>query len=350
MSRPSSSRSSPTPSDTVFPDPPTANISAVAFSPTPSTSTSILVASWDHGVHHYRLDEGGAVKVQTFAHEAPVLDVCFVSDTIAASAGVDRRVRLHDLDAGKTMVVGKHDDAVLKLRWCAKTQLLVSGSSDRTLRFWDVHGGGALKTLRMPDKVIAMDISPAFPGVQASQLPTASQGGKLAEWDETPRLVVGMAGRHVYVYDLVPLRAAIDREARGEAVEERRRASSWRAMCDACHLATAMRHRASKVELPSSFSTPNLRFRRSSMPSNAIVKLWTMKKDRMIRSIPSTRLPSIPRMILLIEFGAHSHGTFASLGGDGVASVWDAGAKKRIRQYPRLESTITAAAFDASGH
>lgn len=221
MSRPSSSRSSPTPSDTVFPDPPTANISAVAFSPTPSTSTSILVASWDHGVHHYRLDEGGAVKVQTFAHEAPVLDVCFVSDAIAASAGVDRRVRLHDLDAGKTMVVGKHDDAVLKLRWCAKTQLLVSGSSDRTLRFWDVHGGGALKTLRMPDKVIAMDISPAFPGVQASQLPTASQGGKLAERDETPRLVVGMAGRHVYVYDLVPLRAAIDREARGEAVEER---------------------------------------------------------------------------------------------------------------------------------
>ncbi len=33
-----------------------------------------------------------------------------------------------------------------------------------------------------------------------------------------------------------------------------------------------------------------------------------------------------------------------------MASVWDAGAKKRIRQYPRLDSTITAAAFDPSGH
>lgn len=221
MSRPSSSRSSPTPSDIVFPDPPTANISALAFSPTPSTSTSILAASWDHGVHHYRLDDGRAVKVQTFAHEAPVLDVCFVSDTIAASAGVDRRVRLHDLGTGKTMVVGKHEDAVLKLRWCAKTQLLVSGSADRTLRFWNVHSGEGIKALRMPDKVIAMDISPAFASVQAGPLPTASQGGKLAERDETPRLVVGMAGRHVYVYDLVPLRAAIDREKKGEKVEDR---------------------------------------------------------------------------------------------------------------------------------
>lgn len=32
-----------------------------------------------------------------------------------------------------------------------------------------------------------------------------------------------------------------------------------------------------------------------------------------------------------------------------MISVWDAAAKKRIRQYPKLSAAITAGAFDASG-
>lgn len=43
------------------------------------------------------------------------------------------------------------------------------------------------------------------------------------------------------------------------------------------------------------------------------------------------------------------HGTFASLGGDAQIAVWDAAAKKRVRQYPKLDAAVTAGAFDASG-
>lgn len=43
------------------------------------------------------------------------------------------------------------------------------------------------------------------------------------------------------------------------------------------------------------------------------------------------------------------HGTFASLGGDAVISVWDAAAKKRIRQYPKFGAAVTAGTFDAEG-
>lgn len=32
-----------------------------------------------------------------------------------------------------------------------------------------------------------------------------------------------------------------------------------------------------------------------------------------------------------------------------MISVWDAGAKKRIRQYAKLTNAITAGAFDAEG-
>lgn len=32
-----------------------------------------------------------------------------------------------------------------------------------------------------------------------------------------------------------------------------------------------------------------------------------------------------------------------------MISVWDAAAKKRIRQYPKLQNAVTAGAFDAAG-
>lgn len=43
------------------------------------------------------------------------------------------------------------------------------------------------------------------------------------------------------------------------------------------------------------------------------------------------------------------HGTFASGGGDGVVALWDAVAKRRIRQYQRHAVSIAALAFSGNG-
>jgi len=43
------------------------------------------------------------------------------------------------------------------------------------------------------------------------------------------------------------------------------------------------------------------------------------------------------------------HGTFASGGGDGVVALWDAVAKRRIRQYQKYPSSVAALAFSANG-
>ena len=43
------------------------------------------------------------------------------------------------------------------------------------------------------------------------------------------------------------------------------------------------------------------------------------------------------------------HGTFASGGGDGVVALWDATAKRRIRQYQRFPASIAAIAFSCDG-
>ncbi|KAL8745850.1 MAG: hypothetical protein Q9190_002049 [Brigantiaea leucoxantha] len=43
------------------------------------------------------------------------------------------------------------------------------------------------------------------------------------------------------------------------------------------------------------------------------------------------------------------HGTFASGGGDGLVSLWDGLAKRRIRQYQRYGSSVAALSFSGDG-
>lgn len=43
------------------------------------------------------------------------------------------------------------------------------------------------------------------------------------------------------------------------------------------------------------------------------------------------------------------HGSFASGGGDGVVALWDAVAKRRIRQYQNYNLSISALAFSSDG-
>ena len=43
------------------------------------------------------------------------------------------------------------------------------------------------------------------------------------------------------------------------------------------------------------------------------------------------------------------HGTFASGGGDGVVALWDAVAKRRIRQYQKYPHSVAAVGFSSDG-
>ncbi|SOV02953.1 related to mitotic checkpoint protein BUB3 [Ustilago sp. UG-2017a] len=385
MSRPTSSRSSPaaTAVDLLLPDPPRGTVSAVVFSPTPAAPhINILASSWDHRVHHYRInssvsdsastsasDQDLVTKVQTFAHEAPVLDVCFITDTLAASASVDRRVRLLDLQTGKTLILGKHEDSLLKLRWCPQTQLLVSGSADRKLSFWNVSledptKAGLFKTLDMPDKVIALDISPPFPLANGDSTPiySASAPGKPHPRDPTPRLVVGMTGRHVFVYDLLPLHSAIDREQAGERVAERdwqpdqKRESSLKFMArDLRCMPSGDGYATSSIEgrIAVEFFDPNPKVQAMKYAFKCHRETVSEGADPLVVGVvEGEEEMETPYDVVYPVHGIAfhpKHGTFASLGGDAVISVWDAAAKKRIRQYPKLTSPITAGTFDPSG-
>ena len=43
------------------------------------------------------------------------------------------------------------------------------------------------------------------------------------------------------------------------------------------------------------------------------------------------------------------HGTFASAGGDGTVALWDAEAKRRLKQYQKFPNNVAAVSFSADG-
>jgi cell cycle arrest protein BUB3 len=56
-------------------------------------------------------------------------------------------------------------------------------------------------------------------------------------------------------------------------------------------------------------------------------------------------------VIHLISADTHhrSYHTFASAGSDGLVSIWDHTAKKRLRQYPKYHNAVNAVAFNQTG-
>ncbi|EPQ31561.1 uncharacterized protein PFL1_00894 [Pseudozyma flocculosa PF-1] len=327
-------------------------VSAMAFSPNhaPERAGQLLVASWDRLVRLYDLsyaqDSQGVRLVQVFEHEAAVLDVCWINDTLAASGGLDRRVRLLNLETGQTNILGKHGNAVSRIRFCPQTGLLISASWDRTIQIWDPLSSPPrhLRTLSVPDKVLAMDLSPPFASSPAETRPvSASANGARVEVDRTPRLVVGMTGRGVWIYELDKLRQTLDRAQAGQEVKEsdwepeQKRESSLKFMIrDIRCMPAGDGYATSSVEgrIAVEFFDPT---------PEAQAKKYAFKCHRQA-------VDGIDTVYPVNAMAFHPvHGTFASIGGDAICSIWDAAAKKRIRQYPRLPSPLSAGCFSSDG-
>ncbi|PKI83814.1 hypothetical protein MVES_002284 [Malassezia vespertilionis] len=310
-------------------------VSALGFyhDVTSPSASHLLVSSWDKFVRLYDLTEhaaGSAPILKSFEHPAPVLDVCWISDTLAASACLDRRVRLLHLGTGQVVIVGKHENGVCRVRYDVHTRLLLSGSWDATVHLYDPHtdpDSCFLRTLRLPDKVFAMDTVPVS---------NAPNGVRVQ--DTTPRLVVATAGRGISIFNLHTIRDALDRDVTEDAAfaPEQTRESSLKFMLrDVRCMPDGLGYATSSVEgrIAVEFFDP----RPAAQAQKYAFKCHRKDVDGVDIVYPVNTM------------GFHAvYGTFASGGGDAHCALWDPIAKKRIRQYI-LPSPISALAFSADG-
>lgn len=331
--------------DYTIPLPPKEPISCLAFNPNPSKAHQLLVSSWDKTVRLYHLpnldeastsDPSKTVRcIHTFTHEAPVLDICWITDTLAASGGIDRRVRLLNLETGQTNIIGKHSAAISRIRYSHSTNLLFTSSWDSTLKVWDPSPMNAslLRTIDLPDKALAMDVSPPYPIAEKS----------INIIEDTPRLVIGMAGRLIHIFNLSRWReevenGEIDRQ-NDESVwrAEQKRESSLKFMLrDIRCMPDGQGYVISSIE-----GRIAVEFFDSSEAVQA--KKYAFKCHRQMIDGVDTVYP-----VNGISFHPQ-HATFVSLGGDAIVAIWDPVAKKRIRQYPRFPSPLSTGALSSDG-
>ncbi len=84
-----------------------------------------------------------------------------------------------DVATGQQLTLNAHEQPVKTLKWMstANAQVLVSGSWDKTLKYWDLRQPTPMATVMLPERCYTMDIAQDL-------------------------LVVGTAERHICIYNL----------------------------------------------------------------------------------------------------------------------------------------------------
>ncbi|RFU31174.1 hypothetical protein B7463_g5160, partial [Scytalidium lignicola] len=298
--------------------PPSDAVSSLKFAP--NSPTRLLVSSWDKFVYLYDIsgEEAGGKIIQKYEHRAPVLDVCFgADDNEAFSAGMDWQVKRIDLQSGEQTVLGAHSAPVKSVVYNKEFSLLISASWDSTLHLYDLKNPDkGPRTINLPAKPHTLSITPS-------------------------KLVVGMASRLVHVYELqTTAMLAFQSTDSTDLQPWQQRESSLKFMTRAVAcMPNDDGYASSSIE-----GRVAVEWFDPSAESQA--RKYAFKCHR--QPAPEGDGTDIVYPVNALTFHP-VHGTFASGGGDGIVALWDAVAKRRIRQYQKYPASVAALAFSSDG-
>jgi cell cycle arrest protein BUB3 len=231
-----------------------------------------------------------------------VLACCFSDATHAFSGGLDTSVRELNLETEKIENIGQHSDSVSSMNYHRDSNVLITGSWDRTVRFWDPRAATPQQSSHdLPERVYYMDLA-------------------------NHTLVVAMASRLFNIYDVRKMDAPTQQRESSLKFMTR----SLACMSDGQGYATASVEGRIAVEY---FD-----------PSPAIQeKKYAFKCHRQT-------IEDVDHVWPVNALAFHpTYNTFASAGSDGTVSIWDHKVKKRLRQYPKYNNSIPSIAFNCDG-
>ncbi|CCM05854.1 uncharacterized protein FIBRA_08090 [Fibroporia radiculosa] len=237
-----------------------------------------------------------------------VVDLILPSESVSSfftgrtSKLFDKYVDRLILDTEKVNHLGQHSDSISCMNYARNTNALITGSWDRTIRFWDARASAAQQSSHsLPERVYNMDLVNNY-------------------------LVVAMASRLFHIYDIRKMDAPA--QTRESSLKFMTRALAC--MVDGQGYATASVEGRIAVE----YFDPS---------PEAQDKKYAFKCHRQT-------IDGADHVWPVNSLAFHPvYNTFASAGSDGTVSIWDHKLKKRLRQYPKYHSSVPSIAFNSNG-
>ncbi|ESL08558.1 mRNA export factor [Trypanosoma rangeli SC58] len=152
--------------------PPGDCVSVVRFSPSGCPYLLLGAASWDKTCRVWQVSQqpdGKNIRSQpmTFAmSDAPILDMSFSADGRVFWGGCSKTATMWNLTTDQKITVGSHDLPVSCIAYVSSntcTEILITGSWDGRLRFWDLRQPVPIKEENLGEPVFGLDAQRTFP-------------------------------------------------------------------------------------------------------------------------------------------------------------------------------------------
>lgn len=211
---------------------------------------------------------------------------------------------LCDLSTGQQQQVAAHDQAVKAAKFFEAPQsnatMLVTGSWDKTVKYWDLRTSNPVGSITSQERVYSMDV-------------------------RNNLLVIGTADRYINVVNLSdPLKFYKTLQS----------PLKWQTRVVSCF-------------------TDATGFAVGSIEGRCAIQYVEEKDATSNFSFKCHRDPpqgNVTNVYSVNDISFHpQHGTFSTAGSDGTFHFWDKDAKHRLKGYPTVGGSITATTFNQSG-
>ncbi|KAH6669584.1 WD40-repeat-containing domain protein [Halenospora varia] len=292
--------------DITLSSPPEDSISSLSWS---SAANILAVSSWDNKVRIYdvtRNQTGNGLAAIDF--DGPALACGWSKDgKKAVGGGADKTAKLLDMGAAGSPAqqVAAHDAPIRSIKFFQPTnsnsEMLITGSWDKTVKYWDLRSPAAVATLQCKDKVYSMDVKDTL-------------------------LVIATAELHTHLVDLNNPAQFFD--TRPSPLKSQTRVVTC--FNDGSAYATGSIEGRCGVQYVTKKDAPrNFAFRchRSNPDSKSNVNVYSVN-----------------------AISVHPiHNTFSTAGSDGSFHFWDKDAKNRLKGFTDVGGPISATAFNRDG-
>jgi len=286
---------------------PSDTITALRFSP---NANFLIGSSWDNKIRCWEIQANGTtVPKAEQSHTKPILSCAWHADgTKVFTAGADNQAKIWDLGSNQSVVCAQHDAPIKTVHWVQAPNYtcLMTGSWDKTLKFWDTRQATPIMSMNTLEKVYCADVI-------------------------YPMAVVSTAQRGILVYQL------------NDKPQEYKKIES----------PLKYQHRCisickDKKGLPNGFALGSVEGRVAMQyiqPSDP-KENFTFKCHRS----DVTGTGQTQNIFAVNDIAFHpTHGTLATAGSDGKYSFWDKDARTKLKTSDACPQSITACCFNAEG-